>query len=167
LLCHASYKLNVFCPPHDYTPLYTNTTSFIHRKPRRSSSFSKYNVLRLYYLDTYRVFFLFQAISCLKRAIYLHPFNWIALYNLGLVHLYTRQYVSAFVFLSTSVKLNPNHAGTFMLIGCKSIFDLKLKVNSIIFYLSRNIIISICLVFTNIFHNYYLGRYSMDSIETI
>ncbi|VVC24162.1 Tetratricopeptide repeat,Tetratricopeptide repeat 1,Tetratricopeptide repeat-containing [Cinara cedri] len=57
------------------------------------------------------------AISCLKRAVYLHPLNWIALYNLGLVHLYTRQYVSAFVFLSTSAKLNPNNASTFMLIG--------------------------------------------------
>ncbi|XP_025425724.1 Bardet-Biedl syndrome 4 protein homolog isoform X2 [Sipha flava] len=57
------------------------------------------------------------AISCLKRAVYLHQFNWIALYNLGLVHLYTKQYVSAFLFLSTSAKLNTNHASTFMLIG--------------------------------------------------
>lgn len=78
-------------------------------------------VSRYLTISIYCVFFLFQAISCLKRAIYLHPFNWIALYNLGLVHIYTRQYVSAFVFLSTSAKLNPNHAGTFMLIGCKSI----------------------------------------------
>ncbi|XP_050521175.1 Bardet-Biedl syndrome 4 protein homolog isoform X2 [Daktulosphaira vitifoliae] len=57
------------------------------------------------------------AISCLKRAVYLHSFNWIALYNLGLVHIYTRQYVSAFIFLTNSAKINANNANTFMLIG--------------------------------------------------
>ena len=34
-----------------------------------------------------------QAIACLKRALYLDPFEWIISYNLGLVHLNTGQYV--------------------------------------------------------------------------
>ncbi|XP_050442968.1 Bardet-Biedl syndrome 4 protein homolog isoform X2 [Adelges cooleyi] len=57
------------------------------------------------------------AISCLKRSVYLHPFNWMALYNLGLVHIHTRQYVSAFIFLTNSAKLNATNASTFVLIG--------------------------------------------------
>lgn len=34
--------------------------------------------------------------ACLKRALYLDPFEWIVAYNLGLVHLETSQYASAF-----------------------------------------------------------------------
>ena len=44
------------------------------------------------------------AISCLKRANYLAPFDWKILYNLGLVHLSMQQYASAFHFLSASIK---------------------------------------------------------------
>ena len=33
-----------------------------------------------------------QAISCLKRALYLAPFEWKTLYNLGLVHLTMQQH---------------------------------------------------------------------------
>ena len=33
-----------------------------------------------------------QAISCLKRATYLAPFEWKILYNLGLIHLTLNQY---------------------------------------------------------------------------
>ncbi|XP_037078400.1 Bardet-Biedl syndrome 4 protein-like [Pollicipes pollicipes] len=40
------------------------------------------------------------AISCLKRANYLSPFDWKILYNLGLVHLTMQQYASAFHFVS-------------------------------------------------------------------
>jgi Bardet-Biedl syndrome 4 protein len=36
------------------------------------------------------------AVTCLKRAIYLDPFEWIISYNLGLVYLYNSQYMSAF-----------------------------------------------------------------------
>lgn len=36
------------------------------------------------------------AVACLKRALYLDPFEWIVAYNLGLVHLNTSQYASAF-----------------------------------------------------------------------
>ena len=31
------------------------------------------------------------AIACLKKALYLGPFEWIISYNLGLVHLHTEQ----------------------------------------------------------------------------
>ena len=36
------------------------------------------------------------AVACLKRALYLDPFEWIVAYNLGLVHLNNAQYASAF-----------------------------------------------------------------------
>lgn len=36
------------------------------------------------------------AVACLKRASCLDPFEWIVSYNLGLVHLNTSQYASAF-----------------------------------------------------------------------
>ena len=57
------------------------------------------------------------AISCLKRANYLSPFDWKILYNLGLVHLSMKQFASAFHFLSASINLRPNRGQTFMLLG--------------------------------------------------
>ena len=50
------------------------------------------------------------AIACLKRALYLDPFEWIISYNLGLVHLNTGQYASAFHYFSTSVRSQPIHS---------------------------------------------------------
>ena len=58
-----------------------------------------------------------QAISCLKRANYLAPFDWKILYNLGLVHLTMQQYASAFHFLSAAINLRPKAAPLFMLLG--------------------------------------------------
>ncbi|XP_039277354.1 Bardet-Biedl syndrome 4 protein [Nilaparvata lugens] len=57
------------------------------------------------------------AISCLKRANYLAPLDWKTLYNLGLVHIHSKQYASAFNFLSASIKLNHKHAPSFMLLA--------------------------------------------------
>ncbi|KAL9653223.1 hypothetical protein ABK040_010931 [Willaertia magna] len=57
------------------------------------------------------------AIACLKRALYLSPFEWIISYNLGLVHLNTKQYASAFHYFSTSINLNPHFASTYMYLG--------------------------------------------------
>jgi Tfp pilus assembly protein PilF len=57
------------------------------------------------------------AVSCLKRASYLAPFDWKILYNLGLVHLTMQQYASAFHFLSASINLRPNRGQTFMLLA--------------------------------------------------
>ncbi|XP_033754504.1 Bardet-Biedl syndrome 4 protein-like [Pecten maximus] len=57
------------------------------------------------------------AISCLKRANYLAPFDWKILFNLGLVHLTMQQYASAFHFLSAAINLRPKMAQLFMLLA--------------------------------------------------
>jgi tetratricopeptide (TPR) repeat protein len=57
------------------------------------------------------------SIACLKRALYLDPFEWIISYNLGLVHLNTGQYASAFHFFSTSINLKPDFANSYMYLG--------------------------------------------------
>ena len=54
------------------------------------------------------------AIACLRRALYLDPFEWIIAYNLGLVHLHTGQYASSFHFFSTSINLKPDFASSYM-----------------------------------------------------
>ena len=60
-----------------------------------------------------------QAISCLKRANYLCPFDWKILYNLGLVHLAMQQHASAFHFLSAAINMRPKMGQLFMLLGGK------------------------------------------------
>ncbi|XP_060116173.1 Bardet-Biedl syndrome 4 protein isoform X2 [Heteronotia binoei] len=57
------------------------------------------------------------AISCLKRANYLAPFDWKVLYNLGLVHLTMQQYASAFHFISAAVYLQPKLGELYMLLA--------------------------------------------------
>ncbi|XP_068171328.1 Bardet-Biedl syndrome 4 protein isoform X2 [Antennarius striatus] len=57
------------------------------------------------------------AISCLKRAHYLSPFDWKVLYNLGLVHLTMQQYASAFHFLNAAINLNPRLGELYMLLA--------------------------------------------------
>jgi len=57
------------------------------------------------------------AIACLKRALYLAPFEWIVAYNLGLVHLSTAQHASAFHYFSSAVNLRPAFAHTYMWLG--------------------------------------------------
>ena len=42
------------------------------------------------------------------------PFEWIISFNLGLVHLNTAQYASAFHFFSASINLKPDFASTYM-----------------------------------------------------
>lgn len=54
------------------------------------------------------------AIACLKKALYLGPFEWIISYNLGLVHLNTGQYASAFHYFSASINLKPDFAHSYM-----------------------------------------------------
>ena len=54
------------------------------------------------------------AIACLKRALTIHPFDWIINYNLGLVHLSTGQYASAFHFMSSSINLKPEYPSSYM-----------------------------------------------------
>ena len=57
------------------------------------------------------------AIACLKRALFLDPFEWIISYNLGLVHLNTGQYASAFHYFSTSINLKPDFPSSYMHLG--------------------------------------------------
>ena len=54
------------------------------------------------------------SIACLKRALYLDPFEWIVAYNLGLVHLTTGQCASAFHFFSSSINLKPDFPAAYM-----------------------------------------------------
>ena len=54
------------------------------------------------------------AVACLKRATYLSPFEWIISFNLGVIHLTTGQYASAFHFFSTSINLNPAYSRAYM-----------------------------------------------------
>eukprot|EP00347_Sterkiella_histriomuscorum_P003243 403365040 len=54
------------------------------------------------------------SIACLKRALYLDPFQWIAAYNLGLVHLNTEQYASAFHYFSAAINLKPDFSTSYM-----------------------------------------------------
>lgn len=57
------------------------------------------------------------AVSCLKRAIYYDPFEWIISFNLGLVHLHTEQYASAFHHFNTSINLKGDYAQSYMYLG--------------------------------------------------
>lgn len=54
------------------------------------------------------------AVACLKKALYLDPFEWIISYNLGLVHLNTGQHASAFHFFSSSINLKPDFPSSYM-----------------------------------------------------
>ena len=49
------------------------------------------------------------AATCLKKALYLAPFEWIIPFNLGLVYLKNEQYVTAFVHMNTAANLNKNN----------------------------------------------------------
>ncbi|XP_059801858.1 Bardet-Biedl syndrome 4 protein isoform X2 [Hypanus sabinus] len=59
----------------------------------------------------------YKAISCLKRANYLAPFDWKILYNLGLVHLTMQQYASAFHFLSAAINIHSKMGELYMLLA--------------------------------------------------
>lgn len=54
------------------------------------------------------------AMSCLKRALALSPFEWIIAYNLGLVHLHAQLFASAFHYMSASINLKPDFASSYM-----------------------------------------------------
>ncbi|KXJ17659.1 Bardet-Biedl syndrome 4 protein [Exaiptasia diaphana] len=58
-----------------------------------------------------------KAISCLKRAAYMAPFEWYIVYNLGLLHLTMQQYASAFHFLSAAITLKPKNGQLFQLLA--------------------------------------------------
>jgi Bardet-Biedl syndrome 4 protein len=53
---------------------------------------------------------LVAAVACLKRALYLDPFEWIVAYNVGIVHLHTEQWASAYHYLTAAINLRPGFA---------------------------------------------------------
>eukprot|EP01041_Mallomonas_annulata_P011290 gene11290-23624_t len=57
---------------------------------------------------------LVAAVACLKRAVYLSPFEWIISFNLGVVHLSTGQFASAFHYFSTAINLQPTYPRAYM-----------------------------------------------------
>ena len=57
------------------------------------------------------------AVSCLKRANYLAPFELYILYNLALVHLHLQQNASAAVFLQAAIRINKKFAPSYALLG--------------------------------------------------
>ncbi len=81
--------------------------------PLPSSSSSSPQLLLLLFL----VPGLLQSISCLKRAAYLDPLEWRVLYNLGLLHLTTQQYASAFHFLRAAISFKPKSGPLYMLLA--------------------------------------------------
>lgn len=60
---------------------------------------------------------LVAAIACLKRALYLDPFQWTIVFNLGVAHLAAGQFASAFHYLNAAANLDSNSAETFMYLG--------------------------------------------------
>ena len=54
------------------------------------------------------------AAACLKRANYLAPFEYIITFNLGVVHLTTGQFASAFHYFSTTINLFPTYSKAYM-----------------------------------------------------
>ena len=65
-----------------------------------------WNNLGMHYLTKEKKIF---ASTCLKRALYLAPFEWIISFNLGLVYLKNEQYVSSFIHMNTAANLNKNN----------------------------------------------------------
>lgn len=61
----------------------------------------------------------FQAISCLKRALWVSPLNWKTLFNLGLAHLATSQPASAFNFICAAVNLRSDDPDCFAVLACE------------------------------------------------
>ena len=60
---------------------------------------------------------LVAAVACLKRALFLAPFEWLICHNLGLVHLAGSQFASAFHFFSAAINFKADYAPTFMFLG--------------------------------------------------
>jgi len=57
------------------------------------------------------------AVACLKRAAYLDPFAWIVQFNLGIVHLRTGQYASAYHHLFAAAQRNRRYPKCFQYLG--------------------------------------------------
>uniref|UniRef100_A0A1A9W2E1 Uncharacterized protein n=1 Tax=Glossina brevipalpis TaxID=37001 RepID=A0A1A9W2E1_9MUSC len=58
-----------------------------------------------------------QAISSLRKSIWLSPLNYNSLYNLSLIYISAQQYVSAFHTLAAAINIRQDNAECFMLLG--------------------------------------------------
>ncbi|EPY31980.1 Bardet-Biedl syndrome 4 protein like protein (BBS4-like protein 4) [Strigomonas culicis] len=67
----------------------------------------------------------YAAIACLRKSVYLGPFEWITHYNLGIVFLTMGRYVSAFHYLSAAISLHGGqYAPAYMFLGvCLSLMN--------------------------------------------
>jgi len=57
------------------------------------------------------------SVTCLKKAIYLDPFEWIISYNLGLVYLSTNQFCSAFHYMNCASNYKNDFYLIYMYLG--------------------------------------------------
>lgn len=73
-----------------------------------------WNNLGMWYLAKDKKIF---ASTCLKRALYLAPMEWIISFNLGLVYLKNEQYVTAFVHMNTAANLNKKSHMVYLYLG--------------------------------------------------
>lgn len=63
------------------------------------------------------ILFFPQAISCLKKALWLCPLNFNVLYNLGVVLMTAQQFASAFQCFVSAVSVRPESAESFMMLA--------------------------------------------------
>jgi len=95
------------------------------------------------------------SISCLKRAIYLAPFEWTIMYNLGLVHITMQQYASAFHYLTAAITMKPRLAKLYMLLAivlthldshdnARQAYEQALKYNTTDPQISLNFAVFLC-----------------------
>jgi Bardet-Biedl syndrome 4 protein len=115
-----------------------------------------WNNLGMWYLSKDKKIF---ASTCLKRALYLAPFEWTISFNLGLVYLKNEQYVSSFIHMNTAANLNKNNYLIYLYLGiicselnndnnAKNCFEKALTIkedpiayfNYIIFLIKKNMI---------------------------
>jgi Bardet-Biedl syndrome 4 protein len=60
---------------------------------------------------------LITAATCLKRALFLSPFEWIVSYNLGLIYLHMKQLASAFHYFSAAINMKPDFGSSYMFLA--------------------------------------------------
>ncbi|GET93301.1 hypothetical protein, conserved [Leishmania tarentolae] len=59
----------------------------------------------------------YAAVACLRKSVFLCPFDWISHYNLGVAFLMIGRYCSALQCMSAAVHLHTDYAPAFMLLG--------------------------------------------------
>ncbi|KAK7199944.1 Bardet-Biedl syndrome 4 protein [Novymonas esmeraldas] len=59
----------------------------------------------------------YAAVACLRKSVFLYPFNWISHYNLGVVFLMLGRHCSALQCLNAAVHLHADYAPAYMLLG--------------------------------------------------